>query len=146
MLCMERLSELDRRLISELRRDGRAPVSALAERLKVSRATVTKRIDRLTAEGVIVGFSVRVRDPSETGEVRAVSFIELYGRATSQVIAELRGYPEITALHTTNGGWDLVAESSCTDLQEFDLLLTRLRGIRGIMNSETSLLLSSIVR
>lgn len=146
MLCMERLSELDRRLISELRRDGRAPVSALAERLKVSRATVTKRIDRLTAEGVIVGFSVRVRDPSETGEVRAVSFIELYGRATSQVIAELRGYPEITALHTTNGGWDLVAEISCTDLQEFDLLLTRLRGIRGIMNSETSLLLSSIVR
>lgn len=146
MLCMERLSELDRRLISELRRDGRAPVSALAERLKVSRATVTKRIDRLTAEGVIVGFSVRVRDPSETGEVRAVSFIELYGRATSQVIAELRGYPEITALHTTNGGWDLVAEISCTDLQEFDILLTRLRGIQGVMNSETSLLLSSIVR
>ena len=143
---MERLSELDRRLISELRRDGRAPVSALAERLKVSRATVTKRIDKLTAEGVIVGFSVRVRDPGETGEVRAVSFIELYGRATSQVIAELRGYPEITALHTTNGAWDLVAEISCTDLHEFDMLLTRLRGIRGIMNSETSLLLSSIVR
>lgn len=145
-MCMERLSELDRRLISELRRDGRAPVSALAERLRVSRATVTKRIDKLTAEGVIVGFSVRVRDPGETGEVRAVSFIELYGRATSQVIAELRGYPEITALHTTNGAWDLVAEISCTDLQEFDLLLTRLRGIQGIMNSETSLLLSSIVR
>lgn len=143
---MASLSELDRRLISELRRDGRAPVSALADRLKVSRATVTKRIDRLTAEGVIVGFSVRVRDPGETGEVRAVSFIELYGRATSQVIAELRGYPEITALHTTNGGWDLVAEISCTDLQEFDILLTRLRGIRGVMNSETSLLLSSIVR
>lgn len=143
---MTSLSELDRRLISELRRDGRAPVSALADRLKVSRATVTKRIDKLTAEGVIVGFSVRVRDPGETGEVRAVSFIELYGRATSQVIAELRGYPEITALHTTNGGWDLVAEISCTDLQEFDILLTRLRGIQGVMNSETSLLLSSIVR
>lgn len=143
---MEQLSELDRRLISELRRDGRAPVSALADRLGVSRATVAKRIDKLTAEGVIVGFTVRIRDPREVGEVRAVTSIELFGRATSQVISELRGYPEITALHTTNGAWDLVAEISCTDLQEFDALLTRLRGIKGIMNSETSLLLSSILR
>lgn len=143
---MERISDLDRRLISELRRDGRAPVSALAERLSVSRATVTKRIDRLTAAGIIVGFSVRVRDPQETGEIRAISFIELLGRATSNAIAELRGYPEITALHTTNGAWDLVAEISCDDLQEFDALLTRLRGVKGLRNSETSLLLSSVVR
>lgn len=143
---MARLSDLDRRLISELRRDGRAPISDLAHRLGVSRATVSKRIDRLTASGVIVGFSVRVRDPAETGEVRAVSFIELDGRATSHVIAELRGYPEITALHTTNGAWDLVAEISCGDLQEFDALLTRMREVRGLRNSETSLLLSSVVR
>ncbi|WP_345314861.1 Lrp/AsnC family transcriptional regulator [Garicola koreensis] len=143
---MERLSDLDRSLISELRRDGRAPVSALAERLSVSRATVTKRIDKLTAAGIIVGFSVRVRDPQETGEIRAISFIELLGRATSTAIAELRGYPEITALHTTNGAWDLVAEISCNDLQEFDALLTRLRGVKGLRNSETSLLLSSVVR
>lgn len=143
---MARLSDLDRRLISELRQDGRAPLSALAQRLGVSRATVTKRIDKLTADGVIVGFSVRVRDPAEAGEVRGISFIELEGRATSHVIAELRGYPEIIALHTTNGAWDLVAEVSCADLQQFDALLTRMRGVRGLRNSETSLLLSSVVR
>lgn len=143
---MERLSDLDRALISELRRDGRVPVSSLADKLGVSRATVTKRIDRLTADGIIVGFSVRVRDPRAVSEIRAISLIELFGRATSQVIGELRGYPEITALHTTNGAWDLVAEISCRDLQEFDALLSRLRGVKGIMNSETSLLLSSVVR
>lgn len=124
---MKRLTDLDRALISELRRDGRAPVSTLANRLGVSRATVTKRIDRLTAEGVIVGFSVRIRDPGDL-EIRAISLIELFGRATSQVIAELRGYPEITALHTTNGAWDMVAEISCQDLQEFDALLPIARG------------------
>ncbi|WP_150461970.1 Lrp/AsnC family transcriptional regulator [Nesterenkonia ebinurensis] len=143
---MKQLSDLDRQLISELRRDGRAPVSALAEKLGVSRATVTKRIDNLTASGVIVGFSVRIRDLQEVDEVRAICLIELFGRPTSQVITELRGYPEITALHTTNGAWDLVAEISCQDLREFDSLLTRLRGVKGIMNSETSLLLSSVVR
>lgn len=146
MLCMPRLTDLDRRLISALRKDGRAPVAALAEQLGVARATVTSRIEKLKAAGVIVGFSVRVHDHSETGEVRAVSFIEVVGRTTDHVIAELRGFPEIMALHTTNGGWDLVAEISCENLRDFDELLRRVRGIKGVVNSETSLLLSSVVR
>lgn len=143
---MERLTDLDRRLISALRKDGRAPVAALAEQLGVSRATVTNRIEKLKAHGVIVGFSVRVRDHNETGEVRAISFIEVVGRTTDHVIAELRGFPEIMALHTTNGGWDLVAEISCENLSDLDEMLRRMRGIKGVVNSETSLLLSSVVR
>src|SRR5699024_2260393 len=110
MMRMYRPSELDKRLISALRKDGRAPISALAQQLGVSRATVTARLDKLTAHGVIVGFTVRVRDPAEASQVRAVSSIEVEGRTTDRVIRELRGFPEIQALHTTNGGWDLVAE------------------------------------
>lgn len=75
-----------------------------------------------------------------------MSFIEVECRTTDHVIGELRGFPEIQALHTTNGGWDLVAEIACADLSEFDDLLRRMRGITGIVNSETSLLLSSVVR
>ena len=62
---MERLTDLDRRLIAALRKDGRAPISSLAQQLGVSRATVTSRIEKLTASGVIVGFSVRVRKDAE---------------------------------------------------------------------------------
>lgn len=143
---MSTTSDLDRRLIAALRKDGRAPIAALAEELGVSRATVTKRIDSLTARGIIVGFSVRVRDYAEASQVRAVSLIEVEGRTTDHVIHELRGLPEILALHTTNGGWDLVAELQCVDLQDFDAVLKRIRGIAGVVNSETSLLLSSVVR
>ncbi|KRE36198.1 AsnC family transcriptional regulator [Janibacter sp. Soil728] len=143
---MYRPTDLDKRLLSALRKDGRAPVSALADQLGVSRATVTSRIAKLTAHGIIVGFTVRVRDAAEASHVRAISFIEVEGRTTDRVIRELRGFPEIQALHTTNGGWDLVAEVSCSDLGEFDDVLRRIRGIQGIVNSETSLLLSSVVR
>ena len=51
--------------------------------------------------------------------------------------------PEIAALHTTNGRWDLVAEISCDGLGSFDALLGTIRSIDGIRDSETSLLLSS---
>jgi DNA-binding Lrp family transcriptional regulator len=48
-------------------------------------------------------------------------------------------------LHTTNGGWDLVAELRTDTLANFDRLLASIRSIDGVVNSETSLLLSSVL-
>lgn len=143
---MAALPDLDRRLLAALREDGRAPVAELARRLGVSRATVTSRIDRLVAAGVIIGFTVRTRDDADPGAVRAVALIEVEGRSTDAVIRRLRGIPEIEALHTTNGAWDLVAELRVAGLPEFDAVLGRIRRVDGVLNSETSLLLTSVLR
>lgn len=140
------LDDLDRRLLSALREDGRMPVAALARRLGVARATVTSRIDRLVEAGTIIGFTVRVRDELDPLAVRAMTLIEVEGRTTDDVIRQLRGFPEIRSLHTTNGGWDLVAELGAETLAHFDGVLGRIRAIEGVVNSETSLLLSSVLR
>ncbi|REG84414.1 Lrp/AsnC family transcriptional regulator [Marinomonas pollencensis] len=135
---------LDSDLISELRKDGRASVSYLADTLKVSRATVQNRLDRLVSSGVILGFTVRVHQEVEKETVRAIMMIEVAGQSTSQVIKKLRGIPELVKLHSTNGAWDLVAEVQTTSLGEFDRVLRRVREVDGILNSETSLLLSTM--
>jgi DNA-binding Lrp family transcriptional regulator len=140
------LDDLDRRLLAALRENGREPVASLARMLNVSRATVNSRLERLVASGTIVGFSVRVRDTVDPLAIRAVSLIAVEGRATDKVIRALKGLPEIRSLHTTNGAWDLVAELSTETLAGFDLVLGRIRSIEGIVNSETSLLLSSVLR
>jgi DNA-binding Lrp family transcriptional regulator len=145
-MLMAALTDLDRRLLSALREDGRASVASLARQLGVARATVNSRLDRLIATGTIVGFSVRVRDELDPLAIHAVALIAVEGRTTDRVIGQLRGFPEIRALHTTNGGWDLVAEVRTESLIEFDKLLGRIRGVEGIVNSETSLLLSSVLR
>jgi DNA-binding Lrp family transcriptional regulator len=143
---MDHLDDLDRRLLSALREDGRAPVAELARRLGVARATVNGRIDRLVASGTIVGFSVRVREELDPLAIHAISLIEVEGRTTDEVIRRLRGLPEVIALHTTNGGWDLVAELRTETLGDFDRVLGRIRSTEGVVNSETSLLLSSVLR
>lgn len=122
------------------------PVAELARRLGFSRATVTSRIERLVTSGIIVGFSVRVRDELDPDAIHAITLIEVEGRTTDAVIRRLRGFPEIRALHTTNGGWDLVAELRVDTLIDFDRVLGRIRSIEGVVNSETSLLLSSVMR
>jgi DNA-binding Lrp family transcriptional regulator len=140
------LDDLDRRLISALREDGRASIASLARNLGVARATVNSRLERLLSTGTVVGFTVRVRDELDPLAIHAISFIEVVGRSTLRVIRQLRGFPEIIALHTTNGGWDLVAELRTETLADFDHVLGRIRRIEGVVNSETSLLLSSVLR
>lgn len=135
---------LDLDLIGLLRRDGRASLSKLAEILGVSRATVQNRIDRMFASGALLGFTVRVREDYGLDTVRALMMISVAGKSTTDIIRRLRRIPELTALHTTNGAWDLVAEINVSSLAEFDRVLREVRAIDGVLNSETSLLLSSV--
>lgn len=139
------LDDLDRRLLAALRADAREPVASLARKLDVTRATVNSRIDRLIASGVIVGFSAVIREQDDVDSVRAIALIEVEGRTTTDVIRHLRGIPEIRSLHTTNGSWDLVAEIQTDSLGNFDRVLGAIRSIHGVQNSETSLLLSSVM-
>lgn len=136
--------QLDRELISVLRKDGRAPLSRLAEILKVSRGTVQNRLNRLLESGALLGFTIRVRQDYATDMIRAVMMIEVVGKSTTEVIRKLRGFPELQTLHTTNGNWDLIAEIQATSLGDFDRILREVRAVDGISNSETSLLLSSV--
>jgi DNA-binding Lrp family transcriptional regulator len=133
----------DLRLIGLLRENARASVASLAQQLKVSRGTVQNRIDRLTERGVILGFTVRTTPDAEPQPVRAVMMIAVEGERSREILKTLRGYPEVRALHTTNGRWDIVAELATDSLEAFDEALRRVREIRGISSSETSLLLST---
>jgi len=136
--------DLDRRIIAHLRADGRASLSKLADALGVARGTVQNRLDRLVDTGTLLGFTIRVRDDYEDLSVRAVMMIEITGKSTTQVIQKLRGMVEIQTLHTTNGNWDLVADIRTSSLSEFDRVLRQVRMIEGVLNSETSLLLSTV--
>ena len=135
---------LDRAIIAHLRADGRASFSKLAQAVGVARGTVQNRLDRLLSTGTLLGFTARVREDYDANAVHAVMMIEVVGKSTAQVIRKLQGLPEIHALHTTNGAWDLVANIRAANLGEFDRVLREVRMIDGVANSETSLLLSSV--
>ena len=136
--------DLDRELISILRQDGRAPLSKLAKILGVSRGTVQNRLDRLLDSGALAGFTVRTREDYDDDGIHAIMSIEVTGKSTTEVIRKLRGVPELRRLHTTNGAWDLVAWIVAPTLPEFDRVLRDVRMIDGVLNSETSILLSSV--
>lgn len=137
------MDDLDHQLIAALREDARTPVAALAKRLKVSRGTVQARIDRMLARGDIAGFTVRVRPEAEAQRVRAVMMVAIEGERSGPVIRALSALPQVCAVHTTNGRWDLVVDLDTDSLPDFSRTLDAVRLIDGIAGTETSLLLST---
>ena len=145
---LKNLDAQDLRLIGLLRENARMSVAQLAKQLNVSRGTVQNRIDRLIAENVLLGFTVRTTPEAAAHRVRAIMSIavegdRVEGDRSDAILRTLRGYPEVQALYTTNGRWDIVAEIGTESLGSFDAVLRRIRGIKGVANSETSLLLST---
>jgi DNA-binding Lrp family transcriptional regulator len=133
------MDETDQQLLSLLRKDARTSVATLAAKLKVSRGTVTNRIAKLEDNGTIVGYTVRLRPDSQPNEIHAWMSVAVAGNETRAVIGSLLGEPGVACLHDTNGRWDLLAELRATNLSELSKVLERIRLIRGISSTETSI-------
>lgn len=137
------MDDLDRKLISTLRHDARASLSDLAILLGVSRTTVRGRIERLRDQGVIVGFTVVLKEDAHRDAVRGLMMIGIEGRGADRVTRQLGGLPAVRAIHSTNGRWDLIVELGTATLEELDEVLGRIRRFEGVSTSETNLLLST---
>ena len=133
------MDETDHQLIALLRQNARLSVAALAARLGVSRGTVTNRMRRLEDDSVIVGYTVRLRPDVPQSEIKAWMSIAVEGNQTRSVIASLLGEPGVATLHDTNGRWDLLAELRAGNLQDLAKVLERIRLLKGISNTETSI-------
>lgn len=137
------MDDFDSKLITALRRNARTSITDLSGQLGVTRATIRSRIEKLRENGEILGFTTVLKGDAHDLPVRGVMLIEVEGKGTNRVIAELDGMPTIQAIHTTNGKWDLIIELGTQTLADLDVVLRNIRLINGITNSETNLYLST---
>ncbi len=104
---------------------------------------MTARLRRLEDDQVIVGYTVKLRPEVRLDHIRAWMCIQVEGNQTHSVIASLLGDPDVVALHDTNGRWDLLAELRAESPLDLSKVLERVRLIKGIRHTETSVLLKS---
>lgn len=137
------MDDLDNRLLAALKRDGRASLSDLAADLKVTRTTVRARLARLVESGEVAGFTVLTRADVAPSPVRGLMMLGIEGRGTERIIQRLTGMPQVLAVHSTNGTWDLIVDIGTPTLEALDEVLFAIRKIDGVTRSETNLLLST---
>ncbi len=138
------MDDIDRKLLALLRVDARAPVARLAKAVNLSRGAAQNRIDRMIARGDIAGFTVRANAGADRDRVRAIMAIAVEGERSGAVLRRLRGVAAVSAVHMTNGRWDMIAELDTENLAGFSAALDEIRLVEGIAATETSLLLTTV--
>src|SRR6476619_7134026 len=96
-MAKQQLDEIDRRLLAELRADGRLTHVALAARVGLSRSAVQERVARLERTGVIAGYTVRVGEPSTGQGLRAYLLVK-GGASHEHAVKVLKGFSEVTVV------------------------------------------------
>jgi len=93
----------------------------------------------LEDSGQIVGYTVKLRADVAQPHITAWMSIAVEGNRTREVVGILLGEPGVAGLFDTNGRWDLLAELRADNLSELAEILERVRLIKGIGATETSI-------
>jgi DNA-binding Lrp family transcriptional regulator len=135
------LDETDRRLLAELRADGRLTHVALAARVGLSRSAVQERIGRLERDGVIRGYTVRLADPPPHHSVRAYLLVR-GGASHERAVRVLQGFPEVTVADSVSGDIDLVLQLQAERIEDINRVRDEVAKLPGIASTQTLLVMA----
>lgn len=115
------LDTIDKQLLRELQRDGRATYAEMSEVVGLTPPAVRARVQRMRDAGVLQ--VVAVTDPLALGlREAAIVCIKVDGdpRITADVLGEI---PNVVYMVMAVGGYDIIAEVVCSDREEFARVL-----------------------
>ena len=135
---------LDVEILKMLRENSRESLGTMADRLSISKATVSRRISKMEAEGFISGYTV-VTNTARMGLMRAIIGLEVVGPAINSVVDELRKFEEIEYIHKTFGDHSLLCEVYTKSVDSlYDLIQSRILKMPNIQNVEVDILIERI--
>jgi DNA-binding Lrp family transcriptional regulator len=137
------IDETDRALIAALRENARAPAAVLARRLKLSRTTVQSRLERLERGGVVTGYTVRLSEAHERGQILAYVMITVAPKTSAGVIEVVRRLPAVRLLQSVSGPFDLIAVVAAPSMAEVDRVIDAIGMLEGVDRTTSSIVMST---
>jgi len=140
------LDSIDNHIISCLIQDARSSFREVGESVGLSAPAVKRRVDRLRAEKVITGFTTRV-DPGSVGwHTETFVSVTWGGNITpTRISTILQPIAEVVAAYTISGDADVLVHVRAADMAHFEQALERLRAADGVVRTESSIVLSTLL-
>ena len=134
-----RLDVVDQRIIEALQKNGREPFRRIAAQVGVSEATIRARYSRLCDENILQ--VTGVTNPLGLGfDAQAMVGIRTAG-APEPVADELAKWDDAGYVVITAGQFDILVELVCADRRALLDLTNRIRGLDGVVSTESFLYL-----
>jgi len=146
MTTMERLTDLDRKILALLQQEGRRSFADIGREVGLSTPAVKRRVDRLEAAGVIRGYTAIV-DVGKLGfGFEAIAEVYCADRTTPRdVLDSVSGIPEVVSAVTVSGEPDAVLRVQVDDIRHLERLIGTLRRRPNIVRTRTMIVLSVLV-
>ena len=136
---MEKIDNLDRRILNIIMRNARIASKDVAIECGVSRAAIHQRIQRLIEMKVIVGSGYLI-NPRKLG-YNTCTYVGVKlekGSMYREVVRELENIPEVVECHFTTGPYSMLVKVYARDNQNLmELLNDRIQHIDGVTETET---------
>ncbi|GAY29139.1 MULTISPECIES: Lrp/AsnC family transcriptional regulator [unclassified Prevotella] len=145
---MEKIDNLDRKILRILSQNARIPFKDVAAECGVSRAAIHQRVQHLVDGGVITGSGFDV-SPKSLGYTTCtyVGITLERGSMYKKVVERLRHIPEIVECHFTTGPYTMLVKLYARDNEQLmDLLNGRLQDIPGVVATETLISLEQSIK
>lgn len=136
---IEKIDNLDRRILQIVIRNARIPSKEIAVECGVSRAAIHQRLQRLSDIRVITGSGYHV-NPKALGYATCTYIgVNLErGAMYRDVIPDLEKIPEIVECHFTTGPYTMLIKLYARDNEHLmDLLNKKIQMIPGVTGTET---------
>ena len=145
---MEKIDNLDKKILSILSKNARIPFKDVAAECNVSRAAIHQRVQHLIEAGVITGSGFDVNPKSLGYSTCTYVGITLEkGSMYKDVVSELQLIPEVVECHFTTGPYTMLVKLYARDNAHLmELLNNRLQGIHGVMSTETLISLEQSIK
>jgi len=137
------MDAVDRQLIQALRENGRASYAELGRLVGLSGPSVTDRINRLEAAGVITGYRATVDAASLGLGVTALVGISLSDATDEDVAQRLRDLEEIEDCWFIAGDDSYMLKVRVGDVDGLERTIRRLSGTKGVSRTRTTIVLST---
>ena len=138
-----KLTEKDSELINLLRGNARCSISELARQMKVSRAAVQQRFNKLEQNGTIDGFTVVLSDEFLESQVRALIMIKFPPNKRAKIVTALNLIRQVAALYSISGTYDMAGVIAAQSMQELDRIIDQIGCLQGIEQTMSSIILST---
>jgi len=134
----------DLMILKSLIKDSRESLGKIAEELDISKATVSRRVSRMEAEGYISHYSLTV-NTARLGLMKAMVALQVTGTAINSVIEELMKYPEIESVMRVFGDHNLLCHIYAHSVDSlYELIQGRLLKIPNIVNVEVDIIIDKV--
>jgi len=142
------VDKFDLAILKVLQEDARASLQDISKRVGLSPTPCWNRIRKMEADGVILGYTVRI-DPAAIGFTETVIVQVTLESHTDETLYDfgrtLEQIPEVLEAYLVSGDYDYYIRIAVKDTRDYERLLReRLYRIPGIRHSKSSFVLRTL--